>query len=118
MNMASVNVRTLWQNIDDEMDRWEEAGRHIPTQDQIDIVCDMVGSHKGNVAESKALREFLQPLGIGIRKVSEEVDIVYWLGDLRVKTVLPASLEELPEFLASEDEGLRQLAKWRLDALT
>jgi len=107
-----------WPGLEEEIKRWEDAGRHLPTQDQIDVACDMIGQHKGNASESKALREFLQPLGITISKVSEEIKLVYWSGDLRVKVILGASLEELPGFLSSEDDDIRQLAKWRLNALT
>ncbi len=108
----------LYRDIEKEMHRWEAAGRHIPTQDQIDAATSMFGRYKGTACEAEAIREFLLPLGIGVLKIAEEVDLVYWLGDPRVKAILAVGLEELPELLASEDDEIRQLAKWRLEALT
>jgi len=98
--------------------QWKDAGRHVPTQDQIDIACAMTGRHKGGASASEALKEFLLPLGIGLWEISEVITIVGWAGEPIVKAVLAAGLKELPEFLASEDYEVRLLAGWRLDALT
>jgi len=97
---------------------WEEAGRHIPTQDQIDIACAMAGRHKGDASASEALKELLLPLGIGLWKISEEITVVGWAGDPRAKSILATGLEELPELLVNEDLGVRLLAGWKLDSLT
>lgn len=106
-----------WQGAEEEIQRWEDAGRHIPTQDQIDMASDLVGSHKGDASSSEAVKEFLRPLGIGVWKISEMI-IVGWAGDPRAKKILGATLKELPEFLSSEDSEIRKLAQWRLGALT
>lgn len=112
-----TNEYPFWLDFEREVDRWLDAGKHIPTQDQIDVVCDLVSRYKNDESTSGTLREFLQPLGIGVRKISEEVTIVYWLGDPRVKTILTASLKNLPEFLTSEDFEVRLLATHRLEEL-
>lgn len=99
-----------------EIERWRVTGRHIPTQYQIDIAAKMICRYKGNASESDAMREFLLPLGICIRNFGD-VTIVCWAADQKVKAVAAANLKKLPEFLASEDDEVRQLAKWRLDEL-
>jgi len=57
----------LYRSIEEEVSRWKAAGRHIPTQDQIDAVVDIFGRYKGTICESEVLREFLLPLGIGVQ---------------------------------------------------
>lgn len=99
-----------------EIERWRVAGRHIPSQTQIDIAAEMASYYKGNASESDAMREFLLPLGIGIRSFGD-IALVYWTADQKVKAVAAANLKKLPEFLASEDNEIRQLAKWKLDEL-
>lgn len=106
-----------WPGLEEEIKRWEDAKRHLPTQDEIDEVIRLAHG-TGDLVTSSALKEFASSLGIAIQKISKDFAIVYWAGDPLVKDVLKASLRELPEFLSSEFSDARTIAKWRLDALT
>lgn len=107
-----------WPGLEEEIKRWEDAERHLPSQGEIDEVTHLTHCCADDPCSSKALQEFLPPLGITVQKISKNFAIVYWTGDPMVKDVLKATLRELPEFLTSEFHDARTLAKWKLDALT
>lgn len=66
----------------------------------------IVDRYKDDQALLAAIKEYLRAYG-GLLENHPDV-----------KVILNASLEDLPEYLSSEDRVLRVLAKWRLDTLT
>lgn len=118
MTPSKIKMWGYWRGAEEVIRRCMAARQHIPTQNEIDIIAELAGRHKGDASSSKALKEFMRPFGITAQKISEDVTIVHWAGDPNVKEILNASLSELPEFLSSEDSEIRLLARWRLGALT
>jgi len=64
------------------------------------------------------VEEYLRTQGVVILELSDKLLLIHRAGDPATMAILSASLEELPEFLASENDEIRQLAKWQLDVLT
>lgn len=87
-----------------------------PAQGMIAASMDIVEHYKDNPETLATIKKYLLFLGVNVYQPSENITIVCWNNDL--EEVLTADLKSLPEYLASEDIGVRKLAKWKLDTLT
>lgn len=98
----------------EEARRWANAGKGIPTQDNIDEAAALLGRRRA-AGDTGPLSPALLPPGIATHTFSNGVAMVYWAGDPRVKTVINVPRAELPKFLVHQDPDVRTLAKWCLD---
>lgn len=79
---------------------------------------DAVDHSSDDQALFAAVKKYLAAYGIGVYQPSKDTTITYRENHPDVKAILNASLEDLPEYLSSEDRVLRILAKRKLDILT
>lgn len=87
------------------------------TQIRLNAAMDLVGRYKDDLERFDTVIEYLKVYGIGVRKLSNGIAVVYWIDDERVDNILNANLAELPEFLTDEEYEVRLLAVHRLAEL-
>jgi len=88
------------------------------TSSVLDAAMELVGRHKDDDPKTfNTVIEYLKVYGIGARKLSNGIAVVYWVDDDRVDVILGASLAELPELLTNENYEVRLLAVHRLEEL-
>jgi len=83
----------------------------------MDLVAEMLSNLRSRDLTATLDRIEL-PHNIACRKVLDGFTIVFWEGDPIIKELIDAKLEELPEFLACEDEEIREFARVKLELLT
>jgi hypothetical protein len=98
------------------IDRWEREDKHIPTQAEMDLVAEMISTLQGT-GLATILKDIELPHNIAVCEVLEGLTLVFWEGDPIIKAFCDASLEELPEFLACEDDEIREFARVKLELL-
>lgn len=100
-----------------EIDCWKDAGRHIPTQEEIDTVAAMFEGHQERGGISAVLKMINLPPGIAVSEMFEGFALVYWEGDPAAKALTAADIEDLPELLVCEDQEVRDMARQKFEFL-
>lgn len=80
-------------------------------------VINMIRDGNDDPASLVFFEWILQGVGVRILDLSDELILIYKVGDPDVEEILEAALRELPELLTSEVLQVRLLAKYRLDTL-
>lgn len=81
-------------------------------------VINMINDGNDDAASLVFFEEILQRVDVFILRLSNNLIFIYRDGDPEVEEILKARFEQLPEFLSSENNEIRLLAKWKLDTLT
>ncbi len=92
---------------------WLSQGKPIPTSHDIAAAMENMGKFLVETGR----RAVLMPESITVTEIIPRHSIVHWIGDPRYKMIADSTLEELPEFLISDDEVIRGLAALRVKFL-
>ncbi len=99
------------------IERWKEAGKHIPSQTEIAEFADFLSDATARGEASAMLERIQLPPGIGVTEFSEDLVMVYWEGDPLARALVNAGIKELPVLLTCENALISAVAKQRLDML-
>ena len=109
------------EELQEEIACWVEAGKHIPTQSELDEVAELACTYSmyGDELGWKLTEKILSHHpGIHVYVLARDCVVVYWAGDIRMHSLIKArTVADLPGLMVCNDPQIRELAQKKFKAL-
>jgi len=106
LNIIPYGIKRFDEEYNRRRDAWVEAGKEVPSQDEID---EAALCYKGGCCHL--------PEGVAATELFPGCGVIHWVEDPLIEVLVAATLAELPEFLVATDPAVRRLVQEKVDYL-